>query len=37
MKASLVDGVEGKSRMVAFDNSEVECRGMSWLDLVVAG
>lgn len=37
VKASLVDSVEGRSRMIAFDNSEVECRGMSWLDLVVAG
>lgn len=37
VKASLVDRVEGMSRMVAFDNSEVECRGMSWLDILVAG
>ena len=37
VRASLVDHVEGRSRMFAFDNREVECRGVSWLDLVVAG
>lgn len=37
VRTNLVDHVEGRSRMFAFDNREVECRGVSWLDLVVAG
>lgn len=37
VRTNLVDHVEGRSRMYAFDNREVECRGVSWLDLVVAG
>ena len=37
VRTSLVGRIEGKSRIFAFDNREVECRGVSWLDLVVAG
>ena len=37
VKTSLVDSWEGKSRMTAFDGREVECRGISWVDLEVAG
>ena len=37
VKTSLVDRCEGGSRMTAFDNRVVECRGVSWVDLMVAG
>ena len=33
----LVNEWEGKSSLVAFDGREIECRGTSWVQLVVDG